>query len=205
MQEVLLKRIFCKKSQATILVLIFLLMCSVVLVIIDRYIASKIDLAISQTSTKLEQKYTREIETLKKANADSQSYIDGLENRIKAIQEQQKKTSDLVSRGMSMRATAYDLSVASCGKRPGHPEYGVTKTGTRATAGRTVAVDPRVIPLGSTLYIKFPDEYKYLNGRYIAEDTGGAVRGNIIDIFLGENEQETKIFGIQKVKVYILN
>jgi len=65
---------------------------------------------------------------------------------------------------------AYDACVKCCGKTDG-----ITKTGTKATANRTVAVDPDVIPLGSTLLI---------NGKeYIAEDIGGAIKGNEIDIF----------------------
>ena len=50
-----------------------------------------------------------------------------------------------------------------------------TCTGAVATAGHTIAVDPRVIPYGSKVMI---------NGVvYTAEDRGGAVRGNHIDIF----------------------
>lgn len=59
---------------------------------------------------------------------------------------------------------------------------GITYTGTKATVGRTVAVDPAVIPLGSWLYIEG-------FGWRRAEDTGSAVRGNIIDIYVGEGEK----------------
>ena len=59
---------------------------------------------------------------------------------------------------------------------------GITYTGTKATVGRTVAVDPAVIPLGSWLYIQGI-------GWRCAEDTGSAVRGNIIDIYVGEGEK----------------
>lgn len=65
---------------------------------------------------------------------------------------------------------AYDACTDCCGKTDG-----ITKTGTKATAGRTVAVDPEVIPLGSTLLIDGQE--------YIAEDIGGAIKGNKIDIF----------------------
>lgn len=65
------------------------------------------------------------------------------------------------------------------GKKPGDPAYGITKTGTTATAGRTIAVDPDVIPLGSEVLI---------NGViYIAEDTG--VKGKTIDLFVDSHEQ----------------
>lgn len=65
---------------------------------------------------------------------------------------------------------AYDACTDCCGKTDG-----ITKIGTKATAGRTVAVDPEVIPLGSTLLIDGQE--------YIAEDIGGAIKGNKIDIF----------------------
>lgn len=61
-----------------------------------------------------------------------------------------------------------------CGKADG-----ITKTGTEATMGRTVAVDPAVIPLGSEVLI---------NGVvYRAEDTG--VHGHTIDLYIESHEQ----------------
>lgn len=118
------------------------------------------------------------------------------------------------SRGevLRMRATAYDLSVESCGKERGHPEYGITYSGTRAEAGRTVAVDPEVIPLGSSVRITFPEEYSHMDGMYVAEDTGRLIRGNSIDIFFGEDEigsrevnKKALKFGVQYVEVEIID
>ena len=110
-----------------------------------------------------------------------------------------------------MKATAYDLSVECCGKPRNHPLYGITSSGTRAAIRRTVAVDPSVIPLGSRLYIKFPKSYSSLDGIYVAEDTGSKVKGNIIDIFLGEDKLGESIvhkkadnFGVQMVEVSLL-
>jgi len=102
-------------------------------------------------------------------------------------------------------ATSYDLSYESCGKYPSHPEYGITFSGKRAVKGRTVAVDPEVIPLGSNIHITFPNEYKHLNGWYVAEDTGSLVKGKIIDVFFGESAfYEMEKFGSRKVKVKIV-
>jgi 3D (Asp-Asp-Asp) domain-containing protein len=113
---------------------------------------------------------------------------------------------------LRMRATAYDLSVESCGKDKEHPEYGITYSGTRAEAGRTVAVDPEVIPLGSSIRIKFPEEYSYMDGMYVAEDTGRLIKGNNIDIFFGEDKSGGKEinknalrFGVQYVDVEIID
>lgn len=88
---------------------------------------------------------------------------------------------------MIMEATAYTLHEGS--------GCGITKTGTVPVEGRTVAVDPEVIPLGSKLTI---------NGQpgYIAEDTGGAVKGNRIDIYMLEKEAAL-YWGRQPVEVEV--
>lgn len=108
-------------------------------------------------------------------------------------------------------ATAYDLSSESCGKTREHPLYGITRSGVKASAGRTIAVDPEIIPLGSKVYITFPENYSYLDGIYIAEDTGRLIKGRRIDLFLGEDlpgernvYQDALKFGVQKVKLEIL-
>lgn len=68
-----------------------------------------------------------------------------------------------------------------------------TSTGTTCKAGRTIAVDPKVIPYGSIIRI---------NGQeYTAEDCGGGVKGKHIDIYF-DSHSEAINFGIQKAKVY---
>lgn len=71
-----------------------------------------------------------------------------------------------------------------------------TASGTVPTAGRTIAVDPSVIPLGSQVII---------NGHvYTAEDTGGAIKGNVIDIFV--NDHGTALAsGVYYAEVYRAN
>ena len=69
-----------------------------------------------------------------------------------------------------------------------------TATMTTPTPGRTIAVDPSMIPYGSEVII---------NGHiYIAEDCGGAVKGNRIDILFATH-QEALDFGIQYAEVYV--
>ena len=71
-----------------------------------------------------------------------------------------------------------------------------TSTGTIASSNHTGAVDPRVIPYGSKILI---------NGVvYTAEDKGGAVRGNHIDIFF-DTHGETRMYGTQSADVYLLS
>ncbi len=75
-----------------------------------------------------------------------------------------------------------------------------TFIGTQIRPG-VIAVDPKVIPLGSQVYIQYPDGH----GTYaVAEDTGGAIKGNRIDIAKW-TVNEAEDFGIQDVKVFVLN
>lgn len=66
----------------------------------------------------------------------------------------------------------------------------------------TVAVDPKVIPLGTALYI-VTDDGEYIYGYCIAEDTGGAVKGNIVDLFFN-TLAECYAFGRRNCTVYVL-
>lgn len=102
---------------------------------------------------------------------------------------------------LTCQATAYDLSIESCGKAPGTPGYGITASGTYAKPG-TVAVDPRVIPLGTKMYIVSTDG-SVVYGFCTAEDTGGAIKGNKVDLFYN-TKQECMQFGRRNVLVYIL-
>lgn len=74
--------------------------------------------------------------------------------------------------------------------------YTGTATGTTVTAGRTIAVDPSVIPLGSKVYIEGIG-YRW------SEDTGGAIRGNRIDLAVSSHSQ-AYAEGISYNKVYIV-
>ena len=82
-----------------------------------------------------------------------------------------------------------------CEKCCGQWANGITSTGTIAKAGRTIAVDPKVIPYGSQ--VKIGDTV------YTAEDCGGAIKGNDIDIYF-DSHQLALEFGRQKQEVYIL-
>lgn len=90
-----------------------------------------------------------------------------------------------------MEATGYEASPISTGEW----SDGYTFTGLRARHG-VVAVDPTVIPLGTRMYIPG-------YGEGVAADIGGAIKGNIIDLFF-ETYEEAIQWGRQTVDVYIL-
>lgn len=97
----------------------------------------------------------------------------------------------------SVTLTAYSAGVESTGKDESHPQYGITASGTRVTEGRTIAVDPKVIPLGWWVYIEGI-------GFRRAEDKGSAIKGNKIDVYF-ESQEAAEKFGRKKgYTVYVL-
>lgn len=92
-----------------------------------------------------------------------------------------------VSSSMTMEATAYTDD--------GFTASGV-KTKRDPNGYSTIAVDPRVIPLGSKVYV---EGYGYA----IASDTGGAIKGNIIDLFI-PTDAEAKNWGRRSVTIHII-
>ena len=102
------------------------------------------------------------------------------------------------SRKFTVKATAYDTSPQENG--------GYSKTALGLTPGfGIVAVDPRVIPLGSKLYIESEDDGKsWSYGYCIAGDTGGAIKGNRIDLCYN-SRSECIQFGRRNATVYVLD
>ncbi|MGR3764383.1 3D domain-containing protein [Rossellomorea sp. NS-SX7] len=102
-----------------------------------------------------------------------------------------KGNNDHVVKEIDVTATAYTAYCEGC--------IGITKTGVDLIANpdaRVIAVDPDVIPLGSKVYI---EGYGYAR----AEDTGGAIKGNRIDIYM-EHEKDALQYGVRDVKVKII-
>lgn len=106
--------------------------------------------------------------------------IDGLQQDrawmielLDELRERQDEWAETYAKAI-FEATAYTLD---CGNGDG-----VTSIGAIPEVGRTIAVDPGVIPYGSRVWING-------EGPYIAEDTGGAIRGERIDIYVGEGAE----------------
>ncbi|MFC7391769.1 peptidoglycan-binding protein [Scopulibacillus cellulosilyticus] len=85
---------------------------------------------------------------------------------------------------VNVEATAYSLS-------------GTTANGTQLNSGsKVIAVDPSVIPLGSKVYVPG-------YGTAIAADTGGAIKGNRIDVYI-PNDSQAKNFGRKNIQVKVI-
>lgn len=91
--------------------------------------------------------------------------------------------------------TAYCACPICCGQW----SNGYTATGTLATEGRTIAVDPGVVPYGSKVLLIWPDGTQH---EYIAEDCGSGINGNRIDVFIADHEA-ARVFGVQHAAAYL--
>lgn len=95
-------------------------------------------------------------------------------------------------KAIQVTATAYTCEGKS---------WNITKSGAVARVG-LIAVDPRVIPLGTRMYIESPDG-SFVYGTAVAADTGGAIKGNKIDLYF-DTYRECINFGRRQMMVYIL-
>lgn len=97
--------------------------------------------------------------------------------------------------------TYYDADKACTGKSPGDSGYGITSSGLEAKEYVTVAVDPKVIPLGTEIFIEGV-------GVRIAQDTGSkdpdtGIVGNRVDVFVATHKEATQK-GRYLSQVYLL-
>lgn len=98
------------------------------------------------------------------------------------------------SKKAQFTATAYTKTDAGCND--------ITATGTQVRVG-TVAVDPAVIPYGTRMFIVTNDG-SYIYGIGTAEDCGGAINGNRLDLYF-ETVAECWAFGVKDCTVYFLD
>ncbi|WP_083613315.1 3D domain-containing protein [Paenibacillus sp. P46E] len=98
-------------------------------------------------------------------------------------------------------ATGYTAGFESTGKTSKHPQYGITYSGVKVrrdkNAVSTIAADPKVIPLGSVLYIP---GYGYA----VVADTGSAIKGRKIDLYFSTTKQVYKEWGKKTVVVQLI-
>lgn len=120
--------------------------------------------------------------------------------------EYEDPTEELSSTGDYLTNLDYDAGYIATAYAPSlgginSSGTGLTASGTKVVEGRTIAVDPNVIPYGSVVAIRVPSLTEY-SGLYLAEDTGGAIDGKRIDIAVVADQAMN--FGKRAVEVAVL-
>lgn len=117
--------------------------------------------------------------------------VDGTAVKSQSTSASSNSSKKNVVREMTVTSTAYTANCSGCS--------GITATGInlkRNPNQKVIAVDPNVIPLGTKVYV---EGY----GTAIAADTGGAIRGNKIDVYFPNRSDAIK-WGRRQVKIQIL-
>lgn len=139
--------------------------------------------------------------------------IKNLNNKIEKLQSylKIKNIDEEIQNSPIFKITAYDLSIASCGKSRTARGFGITASGYNLAGqdlrtASTISTDPNIIPLGTAVYLYF-DINSIYNGIYISSDTGSGIRGNHIDLFIGDNLTTSQAlnFGVKQAKVIKLD
>lgn len=102
---------------------------------------------------------------------------------------------------VKVMATGYTAGYESTGKRPTHPQYGITYSGVKVRRDKdtisTIAADLSIFPIGTVLYVP---GYGY----GIVADKGSAIKGNKIDLYFKTTKQVFKEWGKKEVEVQVL-
>ena len=124
------------------------------------------------------------------------TYIDGKVAKKKELSRKviEKPVNKVVANGTQIEYNGKLYSRKLVVKAYSYTGGGTTASGTRARVGE-IAVDPRVIPLGTNVYIEGV-------GARRAEDTGGNIKGNTIDIYMN-TLSECRQWGVRYVTIYI--
>jgi len=120
--------------------------------------------------------------------------------------ELDKKNNEYIE----MQASAYDLSVQSCGKYYSNKYRGITKDGYNLNNkyhNQAWTVSSNRFAMGTKLKLEFPESYKKYDGIYIVHDTGN-FSNNVLDVYIGDFgervSREVIKFGRIDVKVFII-
>ncbi|MFR0910234.1 3D domain-containing protein [Eubacterium sp.] len=181
------------------------------LLIVDRFSAGNVNKDVTTISK------TANNETILKSSNDFQkltksaSFINT--NDVVSIKTEEKENTVLIEKNRKVKKTA--AKSAKKNKKASKTKYkkigtfkitgycgcssccgkttGITASGTKATAGRTIAADTSKLPFGTKVVI---------NGHtYTVEDRGGAIRGNRIDVFFSSHAKALE-WGVRYCDVY---
>lgn len=106
---------------------------------------------------------------------DKQEQIELLEIMLEQKEEVQKEVEHEYLGEFEI--TYYTAGYESTGKKPGHPAYGITKSGATVKEGQTIAADWSVLEPGTKVYIDGV-------GERVVEDTGSAIVDKCIDVYV---------------------
>lgn len=194
-------------------VFIFSLICMIIAILFSFFIVWNSFVLLAEVE-KMAYSAEREIQKLYEIKnfAINEAVCDATEEKSESVDREKNvaaKTGDatvaLENKKESLgefKLTAYCSCEKCCGEwalnRPKDENgkdivYG--STGTILVAGTSIAVDPSIIPYGSQVEI---------NGHtYTAHDTGGAIKGNRIDVYF-DNHQDALNFGVQRAEVFLI-
>lgn len=130
-----------------------------------------------------EKQKNQSVSAVKKATASSQTY---------ASQHPSSSTAKKANKTLTVTATAYTAYCKGCS---GTTAYGINLR--KNPHVKVIAVDPKVIPLGSKVYVPG-------YGEALAGDTGGAIKGNRIDVFIPSKTKALQ-WGRKQVTIEILS
>jgi 3D (Asp-Asp-Asp) domain-containing protein len=118
---------------------------------------------------------------------------------VPAQKEATQKKKEVAT--VKVMATGYTAGYESTGKRPSHPQYGITYSGVKVRRDKdtvsTIAADLKVFPLGTILYIP---GYGY----GVVADKGSAIKGRKIDLYFSTTKQVYKEWGKKEVDVQVI-
>lgn len=159
--------------------------------VLNGIIAEK-DITIKDLKSQLKTKddkvaeLTKQVQSAKKQTITTQPKEQSIRNV--SSKSTSRNNSDRSGR---FKVTAYCNCTKCCGKWAGGP----TASGVMPQQGRTIAVDPKVIPLGAKVVID--------GHTYTAEDTGSAIKGNKIDLYFNDHSQAMS-WGVQYKNVQVI-
>lgn len=115
--------------------------------------------------------------------------------------KEEPKVEKKVVKTVKVMATGYTAGYESTGKRPSHPQYGITYSGVKVRRNKdtvsTIAADLKVFPLGTILYIP---GYGY----GVVADKGSAIKGKKIDLYFSTTKQVFREWGKKEVEVQVI-
>lgn len=158
---------------------------------------------------KLEEKRQGLLLELEAERARNDALLEERQRRIEELEEENRELQEVIKQGIDeirgilsgARVVEFEATAYTHVAIPGVADIngtgdGITASGLPVQEG-IVAVDPRIIPLGTRIWVEG-------FGILIAADTGGAIRGDRLDIFLSSRGDALR-FGRQQVRGIILN